>query len=294
MKHIFFFDIDHTLLDHQTFSIPASALKAIDDLRCDGHTIVVATGRSYAQARPFSEQVQPDYLITQNGARILKNGQETLSIPLPVPSLLALFEWAHAQGHPFGVNLDGIGYLSEAAACALEPMASTRTPYQTDDPAYLRQPAHQAWLFYDERLDPQTAATIRTRFPAFDLVRWHQTAIDIMPRGVNKWTGCQWVLQQTGFSPEHAIAFGDGLNDMQMLQGVGLGVAMGNGHAELKAVADYIAPALDHDGIAMALAQIMGHDGISCAGKKTAESRWIEKTSARSAKTAQSEGSSPL
>ena len=257
MKRIFFFDIDHTLLDHHRFTIPASGLKAIAALRRDGHTIVVATGRSHAQARQFSDQVQPDYLITQNGARILKDGQEKLSIPLSYASLIALFEWARAQGYPFGVNLDGLGYLSEAVPCTLEPLAATRTPYQTDDPAYLRQPVHQAWLFYDERLDPQTAETILARFPAFDLVRWHRTAIDIMPRGINKWTGCQWVLQQTGFLPEQAVAFGDGLNDMQMLQGVGLSVAMGNGHPDLQAIADYVAPALDRDGIAVALAQLM-------------------------------------
>ena len=65
MKRIFFFDIDHTLLDHRTFTIPESTLNAIDALRRNGHTIVVATGRSRAQAQPFARQVQPDYLITQ-------------------------------------------------------------------------------------------------------------------------------------------------------------------------------------------------------------------------------------
>ena len=58
---------------------------------------------------------------------------------------------------------------------------------------------------------------------------------------------------QTGVRPEQAIAFGDGLNDIEMLQGVGLGVAMGNGHPELKAVANHIAPALQMDGIAKVL-----------------------------------------
>ena len=43
MKHIFFFDIDNTLLDHRTLTIPASALEAIDRLKDDGHTVVVAT-----------------------------------------------------------------------------------------------------------------------------------------------------------------------------------------------------------------------------------------------------------
>ncbi len=264
MKQIFFFDIDNTLLDHRTFTIPQSALAAIDGLRRGGHTIVVATGRSYAQARQFADQVAPDYVITQNGARILKKGQEILSVPLPLPSLIGLFDWMHGQGHPYGANLDGSGYLSDAAPRAVEPLVSTKTPYQTDDPAYLRRPTHQAWLFYDESLDPEMAAAIRARFPDLDLVRWHKTAVDVMPYGVNKWTGCQWVMRETGFTPDRAIAFGDGLNDKQMLQGVGLGIAMGNGHPELKAVADHVAPALHLDGIAVTLAKL--GNGAQLAG----------------------------
>ena len=95
---------------------------------------------------------------------------------------------------------------------------------------------------------------ILEHFPCFALVRWHQTAVDVMPAQVNKWTACHWVMQQTGFTPERAIAFGDGLNDMQMLQGVGLGIAMDNGHPELKAIADHVAPALHLDGIARTIA----------------------------------------
>ena len=45
------------------------------------------------------------------------------------------------------------------------------------------------------------------------------------------------------------MAFGDGLNDIEMLQTVGFGVAMGNGHPDLKAVADYICPTVEEDGV---------------------------------------------
>jgi hypothetical protein len=65
-------------------------------------------------------------------------------------------------------------------------------------------------------------------------------------------------MAQTGFRADQAIAFGDGLNDMQMLQGVGLGIAMGNAHPELKAIADRVAPALHLDGIARMLEELTG------------------------------------
>lgn len=256
MKSIYFFDIDNTLLDHQTLSIPTSALTAIAGLKHAGHTVVVATGRSFGHARPFVDQVQPDYVITQNGARILKGEQEVLSIPLAREPLIDLFDWMHAQGHPFGVNDGQSGYLSDPATCAVEPLHSVDMPFQTGDRFYLRRDAHQGWLFFDESLDARLMPTILERYPDFSLVRWHKTAVDVMPKSVNKWTACQWVMAQSGFQPQQAIAFGDGLNDMQMLQGVGLGIAMDNGHPELKAIANRIAPALHLDGIATMLEEL--------------------------------------
>jgi Cof subfamily protein (haloacid dehalogenase superfamily) len=257
MTHIFFFDIDNTLLDHRTKAIPPSALKAIAGLRRAGHMVVVATGRSYGHARPFIEQVQPDYAITQNGARILKGEQEVLSVPLARQPLIELFAWMQAQGHAYGVNRGETGYLSALLPHTVGPLRTVDMPAQSDDPFYLRQDVHQGWLFFDEALDALLMPQIRARYPEFALVRWHRTAVDVMPASVNKWTGCQWVMAQTGYQREQAIAFGDGRNDIQMLQGVGLGIAMDNGHPELKAVADRIAPALHLDGIALTLEELL-------------------------------------
>ena len=257
MRRIFFFDIDNTLLDHRTNAIPRSALEAIEKLRQAGHCVVVATGRSYEHAKPFVEQVQPGYVITLNGARILQDGCEVLTVPLPRGALVDLFEYLRAQGHTFGVNRGKVSYLSARVPEATEPLREVGMAIQTDDPFYLHHDVYQGWLFFDESLDESLFPAILGRYPQFDLVRWHRTAVDVLPKGVNKWTGCQWVMAQTGFRPEEAIAFGDGLNDMEMLKGVGLGIAMDNGHPELKAVANRIAPALHLDGIASVLRSLV-------------------------------------
>lgn len=256
MRRILFFDIDNTLLDHRTKAIPRSALQAIEGLRKAGHCVVVATGRSYEHAKPFVDQIQPSYVITLNGARILRNGHEVLTVPLPRAALVDLFDWLQGQDHTFGVNNGRTCYLSSYDSRALEPLHEVGIAIQTDDPFYLRQDVYQGWLFFDEALDAKLFPAILDRYPEFDLVRWHKSAVDVLPKATNKWTGCQWVMAQTGFAPEQAIAFGDGLNDMEMLQGVGLGIAMDNGHPELKAIANRIAPALHLDGIAAVLKEL--------------------------------------
>jgi len=256
MRKIYFFDIDHTLLDHATMAIPDSALRAIELLKQAGNTVVIATGRSYGHAKPFIDQILPSYAITQNGARILQNDREVLAIPLPRKPLIDLFDWIQGQGHCFGINNGVAGYVSEPLSWVLAAMGSVNMAVQSDARFYLSQDVYQGWLFFDESLDERLYPEILERFPEFDLARWHAKAVDVMPKAVTKWTACQWVMGQTGFVPDQAVAFGDGLNDIEMLQGVGLGVAMDNGHPAAKAAANRIAPALHLDGIATVLTDL--------------------------------------
>ena len=271
MKKIYFFDIDNTLLDHQTYQIPPSALSAIKDLQLAGHTIIVATGRSFVHAEEYIKLIAPSYAITQNGARILQCVQaaksaeatnsdhkkerfiEVFGAPLARAALADLFSWMLAQGHQFGTNQGDFGHVSAATPDVLNALSSVKLSFSPDTESHLHENVYQGWLFFDESLDSTLFPEILQRYPEFALVRWHQKAIDVMPKNINKWTACQWVMEKTHFRPEQAIAFGDGRNDIEMLQGVGLGIAMDNGHPALKAIANRIAPALDQNGIASML-----------------------------------------
>lgn len=64
------------------------------------------------------------------------------------------------------------------------------------------------------------------------------------------------ILEKEGIEKEDSIAFGDGYNDVDMLQSVGVGIAMGDGADNLKKVATHIADTPDNDGIAKMLRQL--------------------------------------
>ena len=53
-----------------------------------------------------------------------------------------------------------------------------------------------------------------------------------------------------------AMAFGDAHNDVEMLQAVGFGVAMGNAEPEIKALAQYVCPRIEEDGIYRGLQEL--------------------------------------
>ena len=60
-----------------------------------------------------------------------------------------------------------------------------------------------------------------------------------------------------GIAPSQVIAAGDSFNDLPLLQACGLGIAMGNAAPELKVVADYVAPDVDEDGLAVAIDELV-------------------------------------
>jgi Cof subfamily protein (haloacid dehalogenase superfamily) len=256
MKKAFFFDIDNTLLDHQTKQIPPSALQAIDALKADGHMVVIATGRAYGHALEFIDLIQPAYAITQNGARIMRGDKEVDKHPLPGASLAKLFQLLESKGFYYGATDGYAAHVSAMVDEVLLPMESVDLSSQADLQAAQPFEIFQGWMFFHEQHDATLMPELVSAFPEFDYIRWHTTALDVLPKSVNKMTGCAWVLADAGMDAAHAYAFGDGLNDIEMLQGVGTGIAMGNAHPRLKAVADRVAEAIHHDGLAKMVAQL--------------------------------------
>lgn len=73
-------------------------------------------------------------------------------------------------------------------------------------------------------------------------------AYDVSPKGINKGSAIQMVLDKLNISNSDAIAFGDNINDMEMLKTVGMGIAMANAHEKLKETADDVALDVLEDG----------------------------------------------
>lgn len=74
--------------------------------------------------------------------------------------------------------------------------------------------------------------------------------LEFMGAGVSKGEGLKKVCEYCGIDISQAVAVGDEMNDMSMIQAAGFGVAMGNAHSEIKNVADYITITNDEDGLA--------------------------------------------
>ena len=80
--------------------------------------------------------------------------------------------------------------------------------------------------------------------------------VEIVPEGLDKAAAIAELISKIGLSREDTIAFGDGFNDISMVEYAGTGVAMSNGCDRIKEVADRIAPDNDSDGVAAVINEI--------------------------------------
>jgi hypothetical protein len=75
--------------------------------------------------------------------------------------------------------------------------------------------------------------------------------------GVTKGAGLEFLAQRMGFTRAETVAFGDGENDVELLQWAGYGVAVENAHARVKSVADWVCPSAEEEGVAGVLEALL-------------------------------------
>lgn len=250
MKKILFFDVDGTLFNSDK-KLPQSAKDGIIKARENGHEIAIATGRAPFMIKELLEELAITTYVTFNGQYVVHNGETIYSNGVEKDTLSNIIAFGASRNEPV-VFLDAEQMIASVGGntAILESLKTLKYPYPSIDSSYyMYKSVYQTLIFMKEKDEK----IYRDRFPQVEFVRWHPNSCDILPKGGSKAKGIELLIEKMNYKMENAIAFGDGLNDIEMLQTVGLGVAMANGHEETKKVADYLAGHVDEDGLAIAL-----------------------------------------
>ncbi|PLS02513.1 Cof-type HAD-IIB family hydrolase [Neobacillus cucumis] len=246
-QSIIFFDIDGTLLNHDK-ELPLSTKESIFKLKELGHEVAIATGRAPFMFEDLRKELDIDTYVSYNGQYVVLKGKELYRNPLKISSLEKLTEVALHNNHPvvfmdhedMKANVPEHTYIKESIAT----LKIGRFP--AHDPHYYKgRELFQTLLFCPEGEEKQ----YEQEFYDFDFVRWHPVSVDVVPKGGSKAQGIKKVVESLGISEERQYAFGDGLNDMEMLTAIRNSVAMGNAEEIVKSVAKYVTKSVEDDGI---------------------------------------------
>ncbi len=105
----------------------------------------------------------------------------------------------------------------------------------------------------EDELDRMRPVVERRLGGKLRIMRSHRYFLEGLSLGANKGSALAWLAERLGVARQETMAIGDSGNDREMIAWAGLGVAMGNASAEVKAVADHVAPGIDDDGVARAI-----------------------------------------
>lgn len=248
--NIVFFDIDGTLLNDEK-RVPQDTIEAIAELKENGIEPVIATGRAPYFFKPLAEQLRIESFVSLNGAYVVYKGEPLYQRPLPHGSVEKLVEYAGRNRHPLVFEGSEQFYANaEAHPFVVESIDSLRIEQPGFDPDFWsKTDIYQVFL----HCEAQDEHLYNNVFDDLRLIRWHSKAMDVLIKGGSKAVGIEAMLERLNLAPENAVAFGDGLNDLEMLQQAGLGIAMGNSHPELLPFADYITSSVDEGGIRQGL-----------------------------------------
>ena len=77
--------------------------------------------------------------------------------------------------------------------------------------------------------------------------------LEFANQSVHKGSGLDFAATRLGFTREQSVAFGDGENDVELLEWAGYGVAVANAHPRVLALADFVCPSVDEEGVAQVI-----------------------------------------
>ncbi|KHF40029.1 Cof-type HAD-IIB family hydrolase [Halalkalibacter okhensis] len=246
-KSIVFFDIDGTLLDHDK-KLPQTAKKAIVSLKEQGHEVAIATGRAPFMFVDLREELEIDTFVSYNGQYVVLNGEVLFKNPLDQQALKSLTEYAVSNDDPI-VYMDHEDMKANVAHhdYIVESFDSLKIDhFPSHDPLYHQErEIYQSLLFLKDKEETK----YEDLYKKFDFIRWHPMSVDVIPAGGSKAIGIEKITRELKIAKENQYAFGDGLNDIEMLSQIPNSVAMGNGHEKVKEAARYVTKDVGEDGI---------------------------------------------
>ena len=240
-KYIFF-DIDGTLTDaNPGGKILESTYRTLHQLKANGHFVAIATGRAQYMAMDAAKEARIDCLVTDGGNGITLHNELQYIKPIDFVQANRVIDQCIEYHYPFAVALKNEAILYTNQKIQSKQMLPTKLI--EDENIDFHQVKEIFKIFISCSEEEEKLLDLGT----LDYMRYFKGQVIVEP--VEKYQGILEMVHLLKGNEKDIVVFGDGLNDISMIQKAPLGIAMGNAIDEVKEVADFVTKRNDDDGI---------------------------------------------
>ena len=272
-------DLDGTLLDSQKRLSEANR-SALERAAAEGVQIVPTTGRFFGMM-PAAVRDLPfvRYAITVNGAEVYDRVEDKIVVreEIPLDMAIGIMEILDGFDIIYDCYRNGWGWIT----ASLQQKAEEYTPDEhylravrefrhpvPELKAHLRETAAegdvQKVMLFARREDDTTDVLdairreVGARFPDIRITASTRNNLELNIASANKGRALGRLAEHLGLTLANCMAFGDGLNDLTMVEAAGVGVAMANAVDEVKRAAKVVTASNDDDGVAKTVLEMLG------------------------------------
>lgn len=252
-------DLDGTLTNSRK-QITARTEQTLIAFQERGGTVILASGRPVYGIWPLAQQLRlrqyGGYIMAFNGGEIVAcgSGEILYKKAFPRNSVREMELAAQQHGTAVLTYQNDLLLTNDGSNCYVRQEAAITGMKikQTDDlAAAVELPVTKFLLLeHEDHLVKVEQEMLQQYGRQYAIYRSEPFFLEIMPAGIDKAASLQWLLHHMEAEREETAVFGDGFNDLTMIEYGGLGVAMDNAQPSVKQRADYIAPTNDDDGVA--------------------------------------------
>ena len=259
------FDLDGTLLNSKKEITPATR-EILEKAAAEGIELVPATGRFWNVIPECVRNLNfINYALTLNGAEVfdVKNSKSLAKFEIPPERALKLSEVLDdIPGIIYDCVIDGQGYMERRyyekipdfmiGEWQTKIVSDFRKPVDDFQEKIKNSNGVQKMQIYtlDKKLRENLLKSLPVVFPKNIFTTSISNNIEVNDSGANKGNGLKFLAEYLKIPIEDTMSFGDGSNDLSMIQAAGVGVAMKNSCRELLDVADFVTDDCDNDGVA--------------------------------------------
>ena len=275
-RNIIFFDVDGTLVDVRPAReyIPESTINAVRETRAKGNLCFLCTGRSLAEIYPYILEVGFDGIIGAGGGFVTIGDEMLYHKKVSNEDVHRVVDFFEENGYDYYLESNGGLFASEKLIPRLEMITygdvendlAAKKKKEEEPSHFITSLIEGESMYRDdvnkicflENKDIPFQTIVDNFSDAFNVIHctvpmFGDDSGELSVTGVNKASAIETLINHLNIPRENTYAFGDGLNDIDMLEYCNVGIAVDNAKDGLKAIADEICDDIADDGIYKAM-----------------------------------------